>query len=180
MSYTELAQKFIHLVVTAKRAGDISKGLNQGLNALVNELRLERAIIWQVCGDCLTSTHVASANSVPSSRSKFTAEESVLFVLGFLSRTADTQPVTAWAVEKTESDSAWKMYIDSFEGISSILLAEIRCDIFSGFLALHSMEAREWTADERKTIEGIAEFLSVLFVMNHEMQKAQFAAKGNA
>lgn len=180
MTYTEPAQKFIHSVVTAKRAGDISKGIDHGLNALVNELHVDRAMVWQVCSDQLSVTNEASPNGAKVIESRFDSQESTHIVLSFLSRSPCGKPVVAWSLEKNCGEIGWKPYLERFCEVSSHLVAEIRCDIFSGFLALQSAEAREWTADDRKTVEGLAEFLSVLFVMNHEMQKAQFTAKSSA
>jgi hypothetical protein len=180
MSYTEPAQKFIHSVVTAKRAGDISKGIDQGLNALVNELNVDRAMVWQVCGDRLSVTNEASLSGSKLNQSKFDSQESTHIVLSFLSRSPGGKPVVAWSLERNCGEIGWKPYLERFSEMSSHLVGEFRCDIFSGFFALQSAEAREWAAEDKKTVEGIAEFLSVLFVMNHEMQKAQSAAKGNA
>lgn len=177
MIFPELAQQFMHETITAMRAGDISAGLNKGLEKLVNGLELNRAMIWQVVGDQLSITHEVSSNGEKSACSKFSSMDSTYIVLSILGRAPDGATVTAWALDETARENGWRPYIEAFEGISSHLIGEIRFEIFSGFLALQSANNRDWTSNEKKTVERIAEFLSIIFTRNHDLHKAISDAK---
>ncbi len=172
MIYPETAQKAINEIIHEIRTkGDFDAGFNRALETLQKELDVDRAILMQVSGDQLTITHEAAKNGEPSSRKSFTAQESTMMVITMLSRSPDGAKIQALSLSRDEPDESFLPYLDAFKEVSTHLLAEIRGQIFPGFLIMQSIEPRAWTDEESASLEKISEFLAVILSMWFDQQK---------
>lgn len=172
MIYPESAQKAINEIIHEIRTkDDFDAAFNRALETLQKELDVDRAILMQVSGDQLTITHEVAKNGEHSSRKSFTAQESTMMILTMLSRNPDGAKIQALSLNRDEPDESFLPYLDSFQVVSSHLLAEIRGQIFPGFLILQSLKTRAWTEEENTSLEKVSEFLAVIISMWFDKQK---------
>ncbi|MBA3858876.1 MAG: hypothetical protein C0508_00940 [Cyanobacteria bacterium PR.023] len=172
MIYPETAQKAINEITHAIRTkNDFDAGFNRALETLQKGFDVDRAFLLQVSGDQLTITHEVTKHSEPCSRKSFTARESTMMILTMLSRSPDGEKIHALSLNRDEPDESFLPYLDSFQEISSHLLAEIRGQLFPGFLIIQSRERRTWTDEEKTSLEKISELLAVIISMWFDQQK---------
>lgn len=94
-----------------------------------------------------------------------------MMILTMLSRNPDGAKIQALSLNRDEPDESFLPYLDSFQVVSSHLLAEIRGQIFPGFLILQSLKTRAWTEEENTSLEKVSEFLAVIISMWFDKQK---------
>ncbi len=164
MIYSELAQKVIYEVLSETRLkGGISWSLSRGIEVLLNGLNVDRVIVWQISGDRLCVTHETSRGADSCIGKFLSSIDSVPLVLESLSRFPDGTRLGTTVLQKSiDNESGWKPYLDLFEHTSSHLLVDLRTDIFIGYLSVQSTTIRDWTEEEKLTLERIAELMSVL------------------
>jgi GAF domain-containing protein len=172
MIYTKKAQKAINEIIHSIRTkGDFDAAFNRALETLQKEFDIDRAVLLQVSGDQLTITHEVAKNGEPSFRKSFSAQESTMMVIDMLSRSPDGAKIQVLTLNRDIPEETFLPYLRAFENCSSHLLAEIRGQIFHGFIIMQSIEPRKWTDEERSSLVKISELLAVIFSMWFDQQK---------
>lgn len=171
MVYSEVTQKTVDQLVSIFRTtGDFATALDACLKELVEGLKLDRALLWQIVGTTLTVTNQFSAeghSTVPAD-TFLSAMAGSAIVLNFLSEFPNEQD--SGVIELNNDSSAqWPPLLPVLQGFRSNLLVQLRArGIFTGIIVLQSEAERQWSNPEILTVEQVTQVLSLLISLQFD------------
>jgi len=176
MIYTELAQGTIDKIISILVEGgpsELDKAIHEALLSLVIGFNIDQGLLWLIVADRLTviGQHSKQNGSGALKGLSLDAQQSTSLVLNFLS-------VGNVAVDVTKASSDWAALLSVSQDFDSQLVAPLRArGIFPGFLSLQSRNERQWSVDERSTLEKVAALLAVVVSYDFDLRRIEQSAK---
>jgi len=176
MIYTELAQDTIYKIISTLEKGggsELDRAVDEALRNLVTGFNTDQGLLWLILGDRLTVTSGFSmqGDSRPLAGLSLDAQQGTSLVLNFLS-------LGNSAIEVDRASSDWGALLKVSQDFDSQLVVALKArGLFQGFLTLQSRNERQWSADERSTLEKVAALLAVIISYDFDVQRIEQSSK---
>ncbi len=178
MIYSDLAQDTINKLISTLQfeSGSVfDSALDEALRNIVTGLNADQGLIWLIVVDQLTVTSGYSAQEGSGALVGLSldAQQGTRLVLNFLT-------LGDIAIELDRASSDWEPLLNVSQDFESQLVVALKArGLFPGFLTLQSRKERQWSAEERATLEKVAAVLAVIIGYEFDLRRlAQSSNKG--
>jgi len=175
MIYSELAQDTINKLITTLQeeadGSELDRAVDEAVCNLVTGFNADQGLLWLIVGDRLTVTSAHSMQEGSLVGLNLDSQKSFCLVLNFL-----TQGNVAIDLDRRSSD--WEPLLKVSQEFDSQLVVALRArDLFAGFLTLQSRKERQWSVDERSTLERFAALLAVIISYEFDLRRLKQSLK---